>query len=171
MIFGSSEVRTNQDHNTPEAFLDVLREMGAIGLDPCSNPWSRVGAESYVAAHDGGDGLAVPWHLFGLTFVNPPYGRGQIVKWVHKAALEAVQGGEIVMLVPCSPETKWSKLADENCDARGVWAGRIPFIGAGGNGAKAPSSVFYWGPRRHLFAHVFEPHLARLHVAARRRVA
>lgn len=36
--------RTNDDLNTPEWILDLVRRMGPIGLDPCSNRWSTVGA-------------------------------------------------------------------------------------------------------------------------------
>lgn len=163
--------RTKQDHNTPESVLEVVRRLDVIGLDPCSNPWSTVGADAFVAAHDGGDGLAVPWHIFGLTFVNPPYARGQIIRWVRKAEQEAAEGAEILMLVPCSPETQWSRTAEDSCDAHGDWEARIAFIGAGGPGAKQPSRLFYWGPRRFLFAHVFEAHLAAVRVFDRRAAA
>lgn len=164
--------RTPNDHCTPAAVLEVVQAFAPIVLDPCANPWSLVPAESWCSSHDGGDGLALPWEPFqGLVFVNPPYGRGQILPWVRKAALEADIGAEVVMLVPCSPETAWSRLARVTCDAYVTWDARIAFEGAGGQGMKGPSRLYYWGPRAYLFAHVLHDRAAEVYVSTRPRIA
>lgn len=163
--------RTKNDHNTPESVLEIIRAYAPIGLDPCSNPWSTVGALHSVSKHTGGDGLETPWAPFldapelePVVYLNPPYGAGLILPWVKKASAEAELGVETIMLVPCSPETKWAKAARDGCSAWGPWAKRIPFVGAGGQGMKGPSAIYHFGPNRYRFAHHFEPHLAFVEV-------
>lgn len=52
------------------------------------------------------DGLAIDWT--GSVFVNPPYGRGNvIVPWVKKAWESAQTGATVVMLLPSRTDTKW----------------------------------------------------------------
>ncbi len=161
--------RTKNDHNTPKCVLEVVREFDDIALDPCSNPWSTVGARVELSAHLGDDGFGVDWACVvgdegGVVFVNPPYGRGHLARWVDKCAFEAAERAEIILLVPCAPETGWAMEARRACNAWGVWGKRIPFVGAGGEAAKAANAVYYFGPRRFLFAHVFESSLAFVEV-------
>lgn len=162
--------RRKCDHNTPEDILEAFRRYKPICLDPCSNPWSTVDAMFSLSQHDGADGLAASWTMLfwpgHQVFVNPDY--ADIGPWVEKAAEEAKNGVSSSFLVPCSPETKWSRLARSLCSAWGPWAKRIPFIGAGGAGAKQPSATYHFGPDRHLFAHHMEPALAFVEVMPRR---
>ncbi len=168
--------RTNQDHNTPECVLEVVRRLGPITLDPCSNPWSTVGALVSLSAHRGEDGLEASWvhdssdgDSRGVVFVNPPYARGQVIRWVRKIAAEVAQNEhlEAILLVPGDDSTDWTDAAVGSCAAYCDPSSRIAFVGAGGSGAKAPSRLYYWGPRRYLFAHVFEE-LGRVRVFDRR---
>jgi hypothetical protein len=39
--------------------------------------------------------------------MNPPYGRGEINKWMNKAYGESVKGATVVCLVPARTDTKW----------------------------------------------------------------
>src|SRR5690606_22238415 len=152
---GREVTRTKNDHNTPEIVLKVIRAYSPIGLDPCSNPWSTVGAVAARSKHDGQDGLTSDWSEYldeGIVYVNPPYGSGLILPWVEKAAEEAQRGVETLMLVPCSPETRWARAAHAACSAWGPWARRIAFEGAGGAGMKGPSALYHFGPHRFLFA-------------------
>jgi hypothetical protein len=100
----------------------------------------------------------------GIVFVNPPYSNGAILPWVVKAAEEAINGVETLMLVPCSPETRWARAARAECSAWGPWAKRIAFEGAGGAGMKGPSALYHFGPNRFRFAHHFEASLAFVEV-------
>lgn len=163
--------RTNQDHNTPPEWVAVVRELASvlsqhgmgpgyagcpIALDPCSNPWSRVGALVELSLHAGDNGLEASWAELsrgGLTYSNPVY--ENITPWVRKANDEAEDGAEVAMLVPGDDSTAWSRFAKSTCDAYAD-PPRIAFVGAGGNGAKQPSRFYYWGAGRWLFAHVFE---------------
>jgi hypothetical protein len=63
-----------------------LRELfgGPPDLDPCSNPYSRVGAKTEYTLEKGNDGLVDSWlfrntyvnWLFRNIYVNPPFGKG-----------------------------------------------------------------------------------------------
>jgi hypothetical protein len=169
---GAPLVRTGNDHCTPQPVLDVLYGYDFISLDPCSNPWSRVGAIRSLSAHRGEDGLLTSWSLFaggvGFVFANPPYGRGLIKPWVAKCIDEAITHElESILLVPADPTTSWARLARTFCSAWGPWASRIAFDGAGGAGAKQPSALYHFGPNKHRFAHHFEEHLAFVQVMPR----
>lgn len=61
------------DWCTPDSYLDLVRKvLGPIGLDPCSNPESRVDAAvSYCLPQDG---LTQSWDA-PTVFFNPPFGR------------------------------------------------------------------------------------------------
>lgn len=152
----------NPGWQTPPAFLDVVRELGPIGLDPCTTPANPVGAKlffhplpSECACDATKDGLESPWHDMGLVFCNPPYGRG-LGAWSAKMRDEAKRGAEIVGLLPARTDTKWWQ-AITTADAVCFWRGRLKFVGAP-SAAPFPSAVPYWGPRPAKFRRVFEPH-------------
>lgn len=83
------------DWRTPREFLDLVRAVRPILIDPCTSPENPAGAQLFAARGIGpnttasgtciaGDGLAYAWHLLalearrhgleGLAFWNPPYG-------------------------------------------------------------------------------------------------
>ncbi len=65
------------DWCTPDWICECLRELfgGAPDLDPCSNPYSRVGARVEFTLDKGNDGLIDPWDGENV-YVNPPFGKG-----------------------------------------------------------------------------------------------
>lgn len=144
--------RRKCDHNTPEYVLDAFREVGPIGLDPCSNPWSTVRARVELSAHRGEDGLAARWERYvlpgELVFFNPPYTTGQIPIWTAKAIDQARYvigaGAGIVNVVPADPSTGAFRTAWDESDAGLLWGKRIPFVG-GGSGNMWPSASWFWG--------------------------
>lgn len=158
--------RTKNDLGTPEWFLKSVRRLGAIILDPCSNPWSTVDAYIELSAHRGEDGLSADWSQIilskmpdlsagGFAFINPPYGPGFLRKWAEKMIAEARKGVEIVTLLPCSPDTLWWEWMRDDCDARCDVARRIGFDGGEHGAGQVRSEVFYFGPRPYLFGHCF----------------
>lgn len=146
---------------TPPDFLDRVRQVGPILLDPCSNRSSQVGAETEWLGlrHMSDDGLAEPWGL-GLVYVNPPYGR-ELPKWTAKMAGEGVAGAEIVALLPAYTGPKWMH---ENVFATAraalLWGpGRIRFGNPPPEGESSPTMdnfVAYWGRRPLAFFRAFE---------------
>lgn len=53
------------------------------------------------------DGLIAPWN--GQIFCNPPWGRGKILPWLKKGALEMDSGrvSLIIWLLPVATDTEW----------------------------------------------------------------
>jgi hypothetical protein len=179
------------DRCTPEHVLEVVRAFNRIALDPCSNPWSTVRACRQLMLEGGDDGLAADWvgltealpYTPRLVWVQPPYGPGQIRRWLRKASLEVLVGGgdmEAIALVPNDASTAWCQEARRGCDAYLDVAKRIGFVGPDlrpghegewlDTGAKQPSQLIYWGTRPwHFSAHfsvLGTPHVERRGVAA-----
>jgi hypothetical protein len=97
---------------TPSDYVDAARElMGAIDLDPASNPLANetVQAARYFVQED--DGLAQTW--YGRVFLNPPYGvtggESNAGVWARKLITEYRAGNvsEAVLLVNANTERKW----------------------------------------------------------------
>lgn len=64
--------------------------------------------------NSGFNGLVDSWYdyceLYGLKptcFMNPPYQRGQLAKWVRKSWEESERGVTTVCLLPARPDTRW----------------------------------------------------------------
>lgn len=147
--------RTNNDLGTPEWLLRLVRMLGPIDLDPCSNRWSEVGASRTYDIDKGEDGLVLPWGP-GLTYVNPPYGHGHMLPWARKTIQEAAGGVEIVTLVKGDFSTRWWDELRRGATAICYFKDRISFLGGEHSSGNFPSSLFYFGRQRYLFAHIFE---------------
>ncbi len=151
-----------QHWNTPEVVLEPLRGFMPISLDPCSNPHSTVGADvAIVSPH--GDGLAMPWHLYGHTYVNPPY--DDQPEWLYKAAVERgfYDAEHITMLIPASTETAaFQRYVFGSADAICFWRRRLKFLREGAvphQGSNTlPSALVYWGVEPERFAKHFAPY-------------
>lgn len=137
---------------TPPAVIDlVLRVLGTIDLDPCSNSHTAptVPATRHYTVED--DGLSQPWT--GRVYLNPPYGRG-IGAWVERlvGAYEVGAVPVAITLLPARTDTRWWRLL------RGASvcfvAGRLRFSGSD-NSAPFPSAVAYLGPQPERFSQVF----------------
>ena len=72
------------DWRTPEEYLDLVRAVGPIALDPATHISNPTKAETFFAPFDGSlpevgqilgsCGLRAAWPRSGLAFINPPYG-------------------------------------------------------------------------------------------------
>lgn len=151
-----------EDWNTPYSVLELVREVGPIVFDPCSNPASVVGAAVEWQRDRDGDSLARSWPVncpaIGLAFVNPPYGR-TIGAWLERCHgwRWSAPGREAIALVHARTDTRWFQEHARSADALCFWKGRIRF-GGGRAGAPFPSLFMYWGSRSEHFAEVFAPH-------------
>jgi phage N-6-adenine-methyltransferase len=132
----------------------ALSVLGAIDLDPCSDPgpdFNVPAAERFTAEHDG---LARGWR--GRVWMNPPYSRA--AEFCAKLAEEFAYGNvpAALALVPARTDTAWFRSlgAADWC----FLSGRLRFLTPGGeapNSATFPSAVAYLGQDRELFAAVF----------------
>jgi hypothetical protein len=144
------------DHwNTPEEVLERVRKIAPIGLDPCSNTHSVVGAELAWTEADGG--LTKSWEGRGLVYVNPPYSAGNLVRWAAAMTLEAQSGVEIVYLVPANLETKaWRCLWKANAICFPHKRIRFTLDGKPVGSPRFASAVGYFGQRKMRFFDAFK---------------
>ncbi len=137
---------------TPQHIIDrVLKVMGEIDLDPCSNDKDNpnVPASQHYTQED--DGLSFEWR--GRIYMNPPYGR-EITDWVNQLCKEWDAGRitEAIALVPARTDTVWFRWLRRfpRCF---VW-GRLKFSESE-NSAPFPSMVVYLGQNLSGFIEAF----------------
>ncbi len=165
MTAGRKAIGDSRDWCTPPKYTEAVRRVfGRISLDPCSNAWSSVNAETeWRLPHD--DGLKLEWD-FPTIYVNPPYGsdvaRGtRIIDWLKKCA-EAHEnyGSEVLALVLIAANTRHWKyyvwpVASSICF---LYDTRLRFLVNGkedGKGAPMACAMIYWGSHKSKFANVF----------------
>lgn len=166
MSAGRSVYSQSQHWGTPIKYVDAVREFfgGKIDLDPCSNEFSVVRAETEYKLPES-DGLKASWN-FKRIYVNPPYGadweRGtRIIDWFARCLMAHERhGAEVVALVPVATNTKhWKSFVFSR-------AGAICFLSDtrlkftvngkdGGKGAPMSCAMVYWGNRVEEFRSVF----------------
>ncbi len=142
---------------TPPEILNLVNQVDTIGLDPCTNLYSIVGAQ--LAYDESVDGLMTTWQNKGLVYVNPPYGK-KLIDWTKKIAAESLLGTEIIALTPARTDTKWfHNYILPYATSILFWKGRVRFIdGTTGkikDAATFPSLVSYFGPRPGKFKKAF----------------
>lgn len=160
-----------QDWLTPNYFIDLVRLLGPIALDPCGNPYSFVNAWTTFYGLNHIDGLIARWFVPKDTVVwcNPPYGR-TLDKWTNKMATEgeaiAKANAHLVALIPARTGTGyWDRYIWPFADAVCFWTGgtqhpsRMCFYDLSGRpadtGATFDAAVVYFGKRRDRFQQVF----------------
>lgn len=126
-------------HCTPLPVLERVRQLGPIGLDPCSNARSEVDAR--VEWRRGG--LERDWVGYGLVYCNPPYGRG-VERWTAKCVETSERGEDVVGLLPARTDSQWWQEDVARAVAVCCWRGRLKFLGAR-SGAPFPSALVFWG--------------------------
>lgn len=155
----------NNDWYTPEEYIEAARlVLGVIELDPASSDVAQesVKAESYYTIDD--DGLVQDWN--GKVWLNPPYARQVIDKFVDKLVEEYLAGNvkEAILLTNNSADTRWWHLAASESSALVNTRGRIKFLRLTENGAEKKNTppvgqtFFYFGPNARKFIRVFEPY-------------
>lgn len=91
----------NDERTTPRAFFDELDAEFRFTLDVAATPETAL-CVRYLSAST--DALSVPWGPGERCWLNPPYSRGQIRKWLAHAAR---QPALVVALVPADTSTGW----------------------------------------------------------------
>lgn len=85
---------------TPQDTFDELNEEFRFTTDVCSTHENAKCEHHYTEAEDG---LAQTWS--GVCWMNPPYARGVMAKWIHKAYDSSLSGATVVCLVPARTDT------------------------------------------------------------------
>ena len=143
--------------NTRKQEIDlVVRAMGSITMDPCSNASSVVPADVCYTIED--DGLAQRW--FGNVFVNPPFPAGDITAFLAKGLAEYYRGhaDQLVYFLPANKtEQPWFHALALQADAICFCRKRRSFDRPTTDKGSAPFAVLflYFGPHVDRFEYVF----------------
>ena len=166
MTAGRSTTSQSVHWCTPPKYVEAVKRVfdGNIELDPCSNEWSIVGAntEWMIPLKDG---LVEEW-CSRTIYVNPPYGADRIRNtsishWLRKCAdTYRKRGSEILALVPVAANTgHWKKYVWGNAAAVCfLYDTRLKFLENGkhdGKGAPMACAMIYWGNDYAKFFDVF----------------
>jgi len=169
MSAGRTVNSKSQTWGTPKKYVNAVKDFfgGSISLDPCSNEYSIVNAETEYSlpTHDG---LKKKWN-YPTIYVNPPYGsdreRGTTIKhWLAKCALSHMDyNSEVLALVPVATNTgHWKKSVFGQAKAVCfLYDTRLKFLENGldiGKGAPMSCSMVYWGNRYDKFYDIFIEH-------------
>ncbi len=149
----------NNDWNTPPEYVVLARNvLGEIDLDPATNAVAQewIQARKFYTKED--DGLSRDW--MGRVWLNPPYSRGEIYRFIEKLLAEIDKGHttEAILLTHNYTDTRWFQLAYLKAALLCFTRGRIAFTDE--NGEKcAPTqgqTFFYYGSRPELFRAQFK---------------
>ncbi len=126
---------------------NILTTVGPIACDPCTWEDNPTSARVFYTLKD--DGLKQDWEKEGINFVNPPYGRQQIV-WVKKCVGEYLKGCEVELLIPARTDTKlWQQWVFKTSKAICFIEKRIRFVDPVSRTPKDPapfpSAIVYYG--------------------------
>lgn len=111
---------------TPAHIFNPLNERFSFTLDPCCEIKT---AKCFNFFTEKMDGLNKSW-TDHTVFVNPPYSRGNIDKWMKKCYEESLNRTRIVALIPVSTSSKWfHDYVWNKCEII-FYKGRIRFNGA-----------------------------------------
>ena len=169
MTAGRSNVDIKSQHwGTPVKYIEAVRKVfgGQIHLDPCSNSFSVVNAQTEYALPV--DGLAQSWD-FATIYVNPPYGsdksnRTRIRDWLEQCAdAHDRHGSTVIALVPVAANTgHWKQSVFGRATAVCfLYDTRLRFLEDGldtGKGAPMACAMIYWGTDYQGFFDVFIEH-------------
>ena len=166
MSAGRTVNAQSQSWGTPQKYVTPIRQFfgGSIALDPCSNEYSIVQAETefMLPQHDG---LQEVWN-YPTIYMNPPYGadrdRGTTIKnWLAKCALTRREhSSEILALVPVATNTRhWKQsVFGEATAICFLYDTRLKFLengNGGGKGAPMACAMVYWGDDYDSFYDIF----------------
>ncbi len=158
MTAGRHVISQSQSWCTPAKYVSAIKSFwnGSISLDPCSNEYSIVKAETEFLLPEK-DGLIEEWH-YPTIYVNPPYGADRVRQttirhWLAKCAdAHLTYHSEVIALIPVAPNTKhWKEYVFGRASAICfLYDTRLRFLEKGldvGKGAPMACCLVYWGDR------------------------
>lgn len=166
MTAGRTVNSQSVDWCTPQKYVVAVKKVfgGRISLDPCSNEWSIVDAETAYALPEH-DGLRESWD-YPTIYVNPPYGsdkerRTTIKHWLYRCAFAHKHyGSEVLALVPVATNTShWKEyIWGQATGVCFLYDTRLRFLVDGkdeGKGAPMACAMIYWNKNITKFRNVF----------------
>ena len=166
MTAGRTVNSQNVNWCAPSKYVTAVKALfnGKVALDPCSNKWSIVEAETAFALPRR-DGLMEEWN-YKTIYVNPPYGADRnrkttIKHWLYKCAHAHRQfHSEVLALVPVAANTShWKEYVWGSATAVCfLYDTRLKFLENGdgeGKGAPMACAMIYWGADYNNFFEIF----------------
>ena len=114
---------------TDPVIFNALNKEFSFCLDAAANH-DNYKVASYLTKED--DALSIDWseYLIGYqnetVWINPPYGRGYIQKFMNKCIEQKAKGVTSVMLVPATLDAQWLPIS-EISEIRIITGGRLSF--------------------------------------------
>ncbi len=166
MTAGRAINTKSQSWGTPLKYVNAVKNFfdGVISLDPCSNEYSIVHAQTeFILPMD--DGLEKDWN-YPTIYVNPPYGidkkrRTNIKDWLVKCVItHRDYASEILALIPVATNTShWKKcIFGQAAAICFLYDTRLKFLENGqdcGKGAPMACAMIYWGEQYEKFLNLF----------------
>ena len=117
---------------TDPVIFNALDKEFNFSLDAAANHKNNKVPNNYLTKDD--DALSKCWHdeILNVTsknlnvWVNPPYGKGYIKRFMEKAIEEKAKGVTTVLLVPATLDAQWLPI-DQISEIRIVTGGRLSF--------------------------------------------
>lgn len=151
----------DEESYTPKEYLASARTvMGAIDLDPASNPMAQeyVGADRYFTVDD--DGLTQEWA--GNVWMNPPYTARVINRFIDKLVDHYAAGDvtQAIVLTNNNTDTSWFHQGAKAATAVCFTAGRINFLKRDGSRSSPTNgqAFLYFGENLSAFKNEFSKH-------------
>jgi len=119
---------------TPSTLLRALDAEFHFDLDICPME-HRIVIDSML--NFDGDALSSSSPRPKTVWMNPPYGRGVIDKWLNRAYRESQNGSTVVCLLPARTDTHWWHSYCMQAEIRFL-RGRLNFINPDGKKGRAP---------------------------------
>jgi site-specific DNA-methyltransferase (adenine-specific) len=129
--------KLSDERSTPDNLFKPLDKLFNFDLDPCATK-DNAKCERFFTIDD--DGLNQSWSN-NQVFMNPPYSRGEIAKWIHKTYLE--KDAFTLGILPGDTSTKAAQLVWETADIVFFPKGRFKFSEAK-TGAKFATMIVLW---------------------------
>ena len=99
------KTQRSQIWETPQALFDEWNARFQFTLDVCALPENAKCVRYFTPEHDG---LAQDWGS-EICWMNPPYTRYVIDRWVRKAYEASKAGATVVCILPVSTTATWRK--------------------------------------------------------------
>lgn len=140
-----------KDYETPQDLFDALNEVFHFTTDVCATAENTKCANFYSPTEDG---LVQTWT--GNCWMNPPYGKMIIDKWVEKALASTKNGTTTVCLLPARTDPAWWHDYVSKATHIEMLKGRLRF-GGGKNQAPFPSVIVVFAPAGTQLPLLMEP--------------
>ena len=110
---------------TDPLVFDALNKEFNFDLDAAASD-ENFKCSRYLTISD--DALSINWSTYyKCAWINPPYGRGYIKKFMNKCIEQKAKGVTSVMLVPSTLDAQWLPI-DDISEIRIITGGRLSFI-------------------------------------------